>query len=404
MRYSMADMNSALASQRLLAVVLTLCVIFFTYLMSMYFIKRKIVADLLASVENIQRLSEGDITDVKTSVRADEIGNLNSALVKLQSNMAERSALGTQFADGNFEKEIILLSDRDQLGKSFITIKNSLKNLVTDSKLLSSAALAGQLNFRAGVDKHKGEFKAIIEGFNATLDSVIKPLNESGKVLELIAGGDLTVRMKGNYAGDYSVIKNNINGLADSFKQAISEVTGAVQAAASASTQISSSSEEMAAGAEEQSSQITEVANAVEEMTKTIFETTRNSSKAAQAAKNSGNIAKEGGKVVEDTMEGMNRVADVVRKSAETVQALGKSSDQIGEIIQVIDDIADQTNLLALNAAIEAARAGEQGRGFAVVADEVRKLAERTTKATKEIAAMIMQIQKDTVDAVDSMN
>jgi methyl-accepting chemotaxis protein len=99
----------------------------------------------------------------------------------------------------------------------------------------------------------------------------------------------------------------------------------------------------------------------------------------------------------------MNRIAAVVNQSAQTVKALGKSSDQIGEIIGVIDDIADQTNLLALNAAIEAARAGEQGRGFAVVADEVRKLAERTTKATKEIAGMIKQIQGETTGAVSAM-
>jgi methyl-accepting chemotaxis protein len=99
----------------------------------------------------------------------------------------------------------------------------------------------------------------------------------------------------------------------------------------------------------------------------------------------------------------MNRIASVVNQSAQTVRALGKSSDQIGEIIGVIDDIADQTNLLALNAAIEAARAGEQGRGFAVVADEVRKLAERTTKATKEIAGMIKQIQSETIGAVSAM-
>ena len=133
------------------------------------------------------------------------------------------------------------------------------------------------------------------------------------------------------------------------------------------------------------------------------FETTRNATVAAQKSKEAGEIAIDGGKVVEETVIGMNRIAEVVKQSADIVKKLGNNSDQIGEIIQVIDDIADQTNLLALNAAIEAARAGEQGRGFAVVADEVRKLAERTTKATKEIAEMIKKIQQDTGGAVESI-
>jgi methyl-accepting chemotaxis protein len=138
-------------------------------------------------------------------------------------------------------------------------------------------------------------------------------------------------------------------------------------------------------------------------MSSTVLQVSENSNRAAEASRKAAETARHGGAIVQDTLGKMRVIAESVGGTARKMEELGKRSDEIGRIIAVIDDIADQTNLLALNAAIEAARAGEQGRGFAVVADEVRKLAERTTTATKEIAQMIKNIQDETRAAVTAM-
>ena len=233
--------------------------------------------------------------------------------------------------------------------------------------------------------------------------SITIPVANLSLQAEQMAKGDLRVIITSSSRDEIGQLGDSFRVMAEKLRGIISQISGTSTQVASASSQLNSTAEKIATGAEEVAAQAGTVATAGEEMSATSGDIARNCQMAADGAQRASQSARNGAAVVEKTVTVMGQIAEKVHETARTVESLGDRSDQIGAIIGTIEDIADQTNLLALNAAIEAARAGEQGRGFAVVADEVRALAERTTRATKEIGEMIKAIQRETKGAVAAM-
>jgi methyl-accepting chemotaxis protein len=234
-------------------------------------------------------------------------------------------------------------------------------------------------------------------------NSISRPLKMVFDTLAQVAAGDLTARSGIRTRDEMGMLAGEVNEMAERLMATMNQVAQNSVQVAAAANQLNTTSEQIATGAEEVAAQTGTVATASEEMAATSSEIAHNCHLAADGSKIANDRALAGAAVVEQTVLVMGRIALQVKSSAATVSGLGARSDQIGEIVGTIEDIADQTNLLALNAAIEAARAGEQGRGFAVVADEVRALAERTTRATREIGEMIKSIQTETRQAVGAM-
>ena len=303
------------------------------------------------------------------------------------------------------EAKALLLGDSD---KAFEVIKAKLKEDIE-----FNTSIGAELNRKAKALYRSSEMwiigvLAVSVGMGLLVTfliirSIQAPLRELMDASGRITDGDLTTTVAVASEDEFGQLAGKFNGMAENLNGVIRKITETALRLASSSAQLSATSEQISKGASDQDSQATQVAAAMEQMSATVMEVARNSAEAADSARDASTTAEGGGSIVEKTVSRMEKIANVTQETGRIIDALNHSSDRIGEIISVINDIADQTNLLALNAAIEAARAGEQGRGFAVVADEVRKLAERTTKATKEIAGMIKTIQDDTSGAVSSM-
>ncbi len=310
------------------------------------------IGNRLSNGDLVRDMSEKEKDNVR--LRKDEIGDLGRAFDNLMNYMQEMGTAADTIAHNDLTVSITQKSDKDELGKAFARMIKGLRETVTEINL----------NSRSLTEASDQLARASDQASQAT--------NQISMTVQQIAKGT-------------SDQAESINKTASSVEQMSSAIDG------------------VAKGAQEQSKAISIASDITQQISTAIQQVAGNAAAVTKDSETAAKAARDGSTTVEETLKGMQRIKTKVGASAEKVQEMGQRSGEIGAIVETIEDIASQTNLLALNAAIEAARAGEHGKGFAVVADEVRKLAERSSSATKEIANLISGIQNTVAEAVSAM-
>lgn len=283
-----------------------------------------------------------------------------------------------QVADMHFDLTLtaVLDANGNQMGNMVewkditdqVTAETAIQELIT-------SAQRGELEQRIDASNYQGFAKNVADGINKMMDTVTVPVQETIRVSQALANGDLTQSMDGDFLGMFAELAEAMNSSVDKIADTVKEINESARSISTGASEISEGNIDLSQRTEEQASSLEETASSMEELTSTVRQNSDNARQANQLAASSREQAEKGGSVIKNAIEAM--------------AAISASSRKVSDIIGVIDEIAFQTNLLALNAAVEAARAGEQGRGFAVVASEVRNLAQRSASAAKEIKELI---------------
>lgn len=326
--------------------------------------------ELKESVQIAHQLSQGDISEDLIEEEFDERKEeLKFLLRNIAVYLKEKSQIADQIATGNLSANIDLRSESDVFGRSFQSMIDKLRTIVqTEEK-------------RDSLQK-----------------SILKLLEEVTEV----ASGDLTVQAQsgseitGEIAEAFNFMTAELRSLIGQVKEVTFQVSNSAKA-------INDTTEQLARGSEAQASQISRMSSTISNMAIQVQDVSDNAMLSAQVASESLSNARYGSQAVQDNISAMNSIRNQVQETAKRIKKLGERSQEISQIVQLIDDLSDRTSLLALNASLQAAAAGESGRGFAVVAEEVERLAERSNRLTQQIGSLTQMIQIETKDVVASM-
>jgi len=387
------------------------------------FILRKHIRTITQSInslsENAYLLSEGKLPEKAPILTKDELGKAQESINRLVEGQSNKIRLAQEISNGILDGNIELLSEEDVLGKSLERMRKNLQNLMEETNMvLDNAINKGRIHVKLSTEDKPGSWGVFSENLNKLFKTMLSPLLQINSILQDMTYGNLNARYEGDLKGDIAEIMGNLNLTLDGLRGVIERNkshSAEIQEAADqmevssgemnqASGEIASAIAEMTNGANQQVNKVDEISGWVSQILDSASEMEREAEEVKQQSQQELKECETGEiklkSVVED-MDTINHFSDNVRES---ISVLEKRSEEIGQVLTVIGEIASQTNLLALNAAIEAAQAGDAGRGFSVVAEEIRKLAEDSKKSADEIRKMIEVIQSDTANTSIAIN